>query len=119
MLDAEADRLAAELTESTGTLEAMQMRSAAAAQELAADLAPLRLAFRKRCRAGFSNAVRLACALTVLETEAYGAPSDGAGGVPDDAMAGGAMATAGGPKRACVWMPPAASSGVIVANYAY
>lgn len=71
MLDAEAERLAAELAASTVSLEAMQMRSVEGAQELAAELSPLRIAFRKRCHQGISNAVRLSCALTVLEAEAY------------------------------------------------
>ena len=72
MLDAEAERIAAALAESTSTLEAMQMRGAEVAIEVADELPALRCAFRKRCRAGLSNAVRLSCALTVLEGEAFG-----------------------------------------------
>ena len=97
MLDAEAERLASELADSTSTLESMQVRSADAAQELACDLAPLRCAFRKRCRAGFSNAVRLACALTVLEGEVH---------TRGEGMDAIAAETALG-KRACIWPPQA------------
>ena len=35
----------------------------------AVELPELRCAFRKRCRDGYSNAVRHACHLTVLEAE--------------------------------------------------
>ena len=73
MLDAEAERLAAVLAASTGSLEAMQARSAEAASALAAELSAARLAFRKRCRDGVSAELRLSCALHALEAEAYGA----------------------------------------------
>ena len=76
MLDAEAERIAAELAASTDTLEAMQMRSAEAASEVAAELPLLRCAFRKRMRDGLSSAMRLNCALVVLEGEALG-PEEG------------------------------------------
>ena len=87
MLDLEAERLAAELAESTSTLEAMQVRSAESAAEVAEELPALRCAFRKRCRAGFSNAVRLSCALTVLEGELRGAELGGADAVAKHARA--------------------------------
>ena len=80
MLDAEAERLAAGLIDSTNTLEAMQMHSAEAACEVADELPALRTAFRKRCRAGFSNAVRFACQLSVLEAELHGGGGDACGG---------------------------------------
>ena len=89
MLDAEAERVAATLAESTRTLEAMQVRGADAATEVADELPALRCAFRKRCRAGLSNAVGLRCALTVLEAEANG----------------GAEADAFRPARARQWGP--------------
>ena len=78
MLEAEAERFVAELAASTGSLEEMQFRSTQAAQELAAELSPLRIAFRKRCRQGMSNAVHLSCALTVLEAEAFAGGSHSA-----------------------------------------
>jgi len=45
------------------------VQSVAACAELADELPALRCAFRKRCRDGYSTAVRDACSLNVLESE--------------------------------------------------
>lgn len=68
-LDAEAQRLEETLTQSATSLERWQMQSVAQHAELASEIPALRCAFRKRTRDGHSNALRMACSLTTLETE--------------------------------------------------
>ena len=68
-LAAEIALLAAELEESMAALERLQVQNAQAEQESAMELPMLRCAFRKRCREGYSNAMRLSCSLSVLEGE--------------------------------------------------
>jgi hypothetical protein len=76
MLDAEVERMAAELASSTSALEESQMRSADAASAVADDLRAARCAWRKRCHDGFASALRLSCALNVLEVEVHGREAD-------------------------------------------
>lgn len=72
MLDAESQRLAAQLDASELSIEEMQARSATEHAAFADELPALRCAFRKRCRDGHSNAIRFACSLNVLEAEMPG-----------------------------------------------
>ena len=72
MLDAETHRLASELDASELLIEELQGRSATEHAAIADKLPALRCAIRKRCRDGQSNAIRLACSLSVLEAEMHG-----------------------------------------------
>ena len=67
-LDEEARRLEEELAASTTELEAMQRASSST--DTLDDLSSMRCAWRKRCRAGYSQVLSLACSLAVLEVEA-------------------------------------------------
>jgi hypothetical protein len=69
MLDAEAEAVTAELAQSEVAMEEMEAKSIAECKTIAAELPGLRNAFRKRCRDGYSNAVRLSLTLDVLECE--------------------------------------------------
>ena len=71
-LDAEAARLEAELAQSECEMGAQHEQMVAWCDAHATELPELRCAFRKRCRDGYSNAVRNACHLTVMETEYRG-----------------------------------------------
>ena len=68
-LASETALLAAQLTESMAALERLQVQNARAEQEMAMEMPMLRCAFRKRCHEGYSNAMRLACSLSILEGE--------------------------------------------------
>ena len=72
LLDGEASRLSLRLADSELDMENLRARTAAEHSDAANDLPGLRLSFRKRCRTGHSNALRLACALQTLETEQNG-----------------------------------------------
>ena len=69
MLDAEAEAIIAELAQSERAVEDMEARSIAECETIADELPALRNAFRKRCRDGYSKAVRMSVALNVLESE--------------------------------------------------
>ena len=69
MLEAEVDRLSMTLDESRSSLEEMQMRTVADATAASAEMAALRLAFRKRCRDGHDHAAQLAVSIDILESE--------------------------------------------------
>lgn len=68
-LESETARLDAELAASTAELEALQQASSEAALETYDSLTVDQRLWRKRCRAGYSNVLALACSLAVLEVE--------------------------------------------------
>lgn len=71
-LEAECKQLEAELAQSELAMGAYHEEMIRESASHAAVLPELRCAFRKRCRDGYSNAVRHACSLRVLESEAFG-----------------------------------------------
>ena len=62
-------QLEAQLLESTNALQELQVQRTHTHLDAAAEMASLRCSFRKRCSSGHSNAVRLACSLSLLEAE--------------------------------------------------
>ncbi|KAL3931221.1 MAG: hypothetical protein SGPRY_001217, partial [Prymnesium sp.] len=68
-LTTETSLLTRQLSESMVALEKLKMQNAVQEQEVASELPMLRCAFRKRCREGYSNAMRLVCSLSILENE--------------------------------------------------